>query len=137
MDIDFACFCKKSPWCSVSCYSSCHLWWVFWSPFSAFRFILVASSNRKKLDSAPFSCGGNHDSAFLWEKLLCLLSFLQVDLGWFYTVNPNTEGELGIICLLLFRLLISDKCVIIMFLLGITQLKDCKIVAGYLLLMVL
>lgn len=59
----------------------------------------------------------------LGEKLLHSLSFLQVELGRFHTMSPNTERELGVICLLLFRLPMSDSCFIIVFPLGITKLK--------------
>lgn len=81
------------------------------------------SSSVKKLDSAPFSaviitilllCGRN--CSIHW-------AFLWVDLGLLYTMNPNTEGELEIICLLLFRPLISFRCFIVMFFLGIIKLK--------------
>lgn len=51
------------------------------------------------------------------------MGLLTIELGRFPTVSPNTEGELGVICLLLFRLPVSNNCSIIMFPSGITKLK--------------
>lgn len=60
---------------------------------------------------------------FWREKLLRSLGFLQVELGRFHTTSPNAEGELGVTCFLLFRLPMSNSCFIILFPLGITELK--------------
>lgn len=110
-------------------YPSSHPWCqVWWSPVLSALCVLEGHQGWGQwqwqwVGVCSFFLHWEPQFCFWREKLLHSLGFSQIELGRFHTTSPNTEGELGVICLLLFRLPMSNSCFIVTFPLGITKLK--------------